>query len=810
IDPVGFSFSGEDRHRGTPSDSLSQAALLRDFFFGGRDDAPTVGLDATVTGLTPNQPYNVSLWSYDTESKNARVSDWSVVDARGTVTVKEDYTFDGSVLPTSDADHRFAFRSVADGSGQIVIQGRGDPASSGPGDPTPPAVFLNALRIDTVEPPPTELAIDVNDRGATGAGSTQPGFQEFVVQGGTVQSATRVFDGTRVTISGLDGSIDDRRRGVPSNGSDFTEQELLRDFLFAGNVGGVLEAMEVRVEGLEPGGHYVTTVWSADDGSPSARVSQWSANGEVVREEYSFDGGALSGGDPTPPANGYSFRFAAQADATGQMVITGQAQPTNAPAVFLNALKLEAVDPRTLTSSTFAQTVLDQQPLAYWRCDDAGPTLTAADASPNNNPARYNDIYGSTVHAPDPASGFQGFGPTNMAAMMGSNSGITHDIGPDHGLLNDGVGTHQMGSEAGTISMWVNVGDGIDGPSARVLFQGSDAARGGFSANAITAGIGTNTYGPAQAGRLIAKGGANTAWGTTDIRDGNWHLVTTTWDGTDVNLYLDGQRTVEATANVGNPSVPFTGQFRFGKATDRVYEGLMDEIAVFKRPLTPAEIQAQYRTALDGLRRLPALSVDIGSNGHPIQDGFSTFELPTSPGGGDHSRTYASDFAASPDGVTVTLSGPGGLNGARSRGALAHTLGDLATSFVFDSSALNVIFSNLAPGDYELVTYHHDRNHQQKYMDILVTDAAGTAVPRALDVRASTGINPDDIASGFVTFTADGLNDVIITFQDNGLYTRGGSVVALSGFELTAAIPEPTTLTLLGLGALALARRRRK
>ena len=108
------------------------------------------------------------------------------------------------------------------------------------------------------------------------------------------------------------------------------------------------------------------------------------------------------------------------------------------------------------------------------------------------------------------------------------------------------------------------------------------------------------------------------------------------------------------------------------------------------------------------------------------------------------------------------------------------------------------------------MTYHHDAAAQQKYFDILVSDALGTGIPGDLDVRSTTGSNPNDIASGFVTFTSDGVNPITISFLDNGLYTRGGSVVPLSGFELHAVIPEPATLSLLGVGLLAVLRRRRR
>ncbi|NQT40223.1 MAG: LamG domain-containing protein [Planctomycetes bacterium] len=998
INAVGFTFADYDRHRTSPSDYLSQAPIYRDFIYGSASDSPALGLNTTITGLTANQEYGVTIWSFDSGSPGPRVSDWWVQDARGHVSVMEDYTFDRNVAPVADTDNRFTFLAIADAGGQVVIEGRGDTATSG----SSPAVFLNGLQLNEIGTPPQVVAVDINDRGASGPANTQPGFEEFLMHGseGTAaRTTTRDLDSARVTISGVHGNLDDRRRtatsdsatydqqelqrdflfaqnvgGVdeeldvfveglapgqkyvgtvwsydtssnparttdwyangelvragyqfagsqvpldndsssfsfyatadadgnvllkgkavittdhalfldafklsefagptnelaidfnnrgaggaantqagfeeftldgaglasasrafgsavvtvsgmnapldgrrrtaPSDGSDFDQQELLRDFVFANNGSVTDEGVDVRIQGLVPDQQYVASIWSVDDGSGPTRTSFWSANGELVRQ-YSFDGGAISG-TVAPPANGYSFRFYATADADGEILINGQAGAGTQPSLFLNALQLAEPVAGDTGQAAYSQTVLNQQPLAYWRANDAGPGLTAADATANNNPALYNNIHGSSINAPDPSNGFVGFEGVNTSAMMGNNSGITNNL-PDNGLFNDDGGTYQMGTDSGTVSFWVNVGDGIDGASARVMFQGSDAARGGFDVNSITVGFGTNTYGATQAGRLIAKGGDNTAWGSEDIRGTGWRLVTATWDGTDVNLYLDGRRQIEATAHINNGNADMTGQFRFGKASDRTFEGLMDEIAVFKDPLTPAQVQAQYNTAVDGFARTRGLAVDMGATGHQIQDGFETFELPTSPPAGDHTRAYASDFAKNGTDVTVTLLG--NLNGARDRSGVTHTMGDLADSFVFGTNEVSMTLGNLAPGYYELVTYHHDQAAQQKTIDILVTtDAIGADVPLDLGIAATTGSNPNDIASGSVTFMTYGQSDVLISFQDNGEYTRSGSVVALSGFELhlvDRGVPEPSTfvLAVLGLLGLGLIARRRK
>jgi hypothetical protein len=137
-----------DRLRSTPTDSgdLTQAWLYRDFVFSS--DTGSGGLNVTVDGLVPDQVYQVSIWSFDagTTTSGTRYSDWS---ANGFLRRSGYSFFGGSAnLPTNNTQYQITFKSTANASGQIAIQGR----RVAPTASSQVAVFINALQLDLSTP----------------------------------------------------------------------------------------------------------------------------------------------------------------------------------------------------------------------------------------------------------------------------------------------------------------------------------------------------------------------------------------------------------------------------------------------------------------------------------------------------------------------------------------------------------------------------------------------------------------------------------------------------------------------------------
>jgi hypothetical protein len=99
-------------------------------------------LDLAIENLLPNQPYSITIWSFDSGAPGTRVSDWF---ANG-VLVRENYTFTTNA-PTSNDQYRFTFDALADANGRILVSGRRDSASVGSTGAPDFGVFLNAFEL---------------------------------------------------------------------------------------------------------------------------------------------------------------------------------------------------------------------------------------------------------------------------------------------------------------------------------------------------------------------------------------------------------------------------------------------------------------------------------------------------------------------------------------------------------------------------------------------------------------------------------------------------------------------------------------
>ena len=107
----------------------------------------------------------------------------------------------------------------------------------------------------------------------------------------------------------------------------------------------------------------------------------------------------------------------------------------------------------------------------------------------------------------------------------------------------------------------------------------------------------TTGFGPTFAMRS-AMGSSIGASATTAFDDGAWHFVAATWTGVTVRLYVDaveqGDETPDgsfgATADVMHPFDVATDDRYSAGTGDRFFPGLIDDVRVYDRPLTAAEI----------------------------------------------------------------------------------------------------------------------------------------------------------------------------------------------------------------------------
>jgi hypothetical protein len=307
------------------------SALLSDGVLRNADGVMTLSLDGLLPGT-----YDMTTFHHSTQFGGGQISIYAN-DALGQGRVlAEALTVSASATPFQVSAAKFQL--VVDGNNPVSVDfygGGGSLHSMLNGFSLTPVIAQGKERV---------LAVDVNRRGSdssTDPTVTQAGFSEFLL-GGVVNeviggASVGIFGPYTVTIRPLGAAtLTDRRRASPTNLGLFTDEQLLRDFIFAEALDAG-DGLQIHVDGLKPNTTYDVRLWSFDTGSTGVyRYSDWYANDDLVFPAYNFIGSVL------PAFNDeYSFSFPVTTDPNGELTVSGRwnGEGHNI-GVFLNALEI--------------------------------------------------------------------------------------------------------------------------------------------------------------------------------------------------------------------------------------------------------------------------------------------------------------------------------------------------------------------------------------------------------------------------------------------------------------------------------------
>lgn len=195
--------------------------------------------------------------------------------------------------------------------------------------------------------------------------------------------------------------------------------------------------------------------------------------------------------------------------------------------------------------------------VSYWKLDESSGN--ASDSVGSNTATNSNVTYGT--------------GKINNGAIFnGSSSAFTFATVP------------VTGSSSFSVSFWLKAGSLVSGMS--VLHFGTDASNQAF-----------NVYLDASS-KIAANftGGGGQVTSTTSLSTSVFQLVTMTYDGTNVRLYVNGN--IENTsssytsANIGTTN-KFIGKYA---GNTNWWNGSIDEIGMWSRALTGSEITQLYNS----------------------------------------------------------------------------------------------------------------------------------------------------------------------------------------------------------------------
>jgi len=242
--------------------------------------------------------------------------------------------------------------------------------------------------------------------------------------------------------------------------------------------------------------------------------------------------------------------------------------------------------------------------LNYWALDGDGLD-TAGDYTGSASTVADNLTPGGTVDAAT---------ITASDGLFGGSGLFQRATGTDGRLAASQSDDVNAAGEDLSISLWVQYEDEDAGWQA-LLGKGEGA---NYRIAVENGGDGTNQYSAGYAG------GTGDVWDDNgiNIQDGTWHhIVATTTNGGGVQLYVDsvleGNGAGPATINDVSPGNELFIGNNAGAST-RMWDGRIDDVAMWNRVLTPAEIDSIFNVGSGG----NALSTILQDNDDDDNDGL--------------------------------------------------------------------------------------------------------------------------------------------------------------------------------------------
>lgn len=243
------------------------------------------------------------------------------------------------------------------------------------------------------------------------------------------------------------------------------------------------------------------------------------------------------------------------------------------------------------THGPYASAVLASRPRAYWRLNEINPP-TAAEATGRGPAARYED--GVALHLPGAQAAADGISavPERPSTFSGPQiNRAPHFAGGRVRAELPGLGRTY------SVSLWL--WNGLPADARPVNGHVFSRGRDGSAAGGEHLSVSGSAAAEGASGRLMFSSGDGAAAprvGTTALGFRRWHHVVLVRDGARVRLHLDGRAQPEIDAP-WETALPVDAAMVFigGRGDNQDgFEGRLDEVAVFDRALSPAEIGAHF------------------------------------------------------------------------------------------------------------------------------------------------------------------------------------------------------------------------